>query len=770
MQWIQAKKDLLPVYNLALRRLAKELSTAHQDDWLSDFETSQQNSRANQLLASAIHDNYEGSADHAIQEAILARSLFQKTGNAAGVARSQSEHVYALRRKSKAEDCLRELNLQQQFLTHHRFIALDIEAAYEYAACSAMQKHAETAKKYAKLATQKVMTARYPSLDLRIRSLESALDTSSGWTSQSWRIDQRGLDEFWNGTYRAERAFQFYSDLQEASGQDDLWHTAALLQQEAIAMLNETSRIDFKAIAYFQLGLLYQRSNEGRKAQLVLSKAESLFSMLPESETTRFYKAYVATELSTLQAEEGQAAEAKQRLESIQNTIFQTNNFLVQAPYYQALAEVDRQLNQPRSEILNLQKTIEINEKVLLSLHTEQEKWQQYKKMDGAYHRLLELQIREQQSDTQTLLSWERYRSIQVKNIYRASKAFNQPNEDQRAISYLNKLSNATVISFAVFPHWTSIWIADNRGIQRKEIQVSSDELDHAVRHFIALCSDQNTPIEKVNSSGLRLYNLLLKPVESMLAPERLLLIEGDGILNRIPWSAISTTNQEYLADRFVVVNSSGIFYAAQTGIDHTTYFDKAVVVYPGGVSIHGHTYPPLPQAEKETKAVAGMLPNALPLQGSEATTARFLHELNRASIVHFAGHAQTRASGGELLFHDGPLSTATLEHVQLNHSLIVLSACSTGIAESEDSSRDPNGLVRAFLAAGAREVIATQWDADSGASYAFSKAFYVELMKSKNVVHSVAQAQRAMRLNPSDPRMKHPFYWGAFSLYKTAN
>ena len=140
--------------------------------------------------------------------------------------------------------------------------------------------------------------------------------------------------------------------------------------------------------------------------------------------------------------------------------------------------------------------------------------------------------------------------------------------------------------------------------------------------------------------------------------------------------------------------------------------------------------------------------------------------EIRQASLFHFAGHAETGRTGGELLMRDGALSASKLRNSTLSKSpLVVLSACSTGVTAG-DPSRDPNGLVRAF-SAGASQVVATQWDVDSQASFTFSKNFYTFLLKSADVAIAVSDARKAIR---SDPKKQHPYYWGALKLYGKPN
>jgi CHAT domain-containing protein len=287
--------------------------------------------------------------------------------------------------------------------------------------------------------------------------------------------------------------------------------------------------------------------------------------------------------------------------------------------------------------------------------------------------------------------------------------------------------------------------------------------VESEVERFASLCSDPESALEKVNSSGMRLYQMLLAPLESLLEPNRVLVIEGDGILNRIPWAALSISNQVYLGDRYTLMNSPGLFYAVPRP-SLAARANHALVVYPGAVTLEGHHYEPLPNAQDEVNYITNLLPHAVSLEGKTATVERVLSEMNKASVFHFAGHADIRAAGGELLLRDGPLSASRLHTNTLSKgALVVLSACSTGVTGG-DASRDPNGLVRAFLSAGASQVIATQWDVDSRASFTFSKNFYASLSHSQDVATAVSVAGRAIR---SDPKTQHPYYWGAFELVK---
>ncbi|HXA84115.1 MAG TPA: CHAT domain-containing protein [Candidatus Dormibacteraeota bacterium] len=748
-------------YRSGVNRLAKVLLQNHGDRWLIDFEKAPHPSKAVQLLVSAQAANYGGEYHRAMHDALLARDQFRRYGNVSGATRSLAAYIYALRRQSKAYECVQQLAELDRYLSFRKYKAMEVEAAYAHAICEEMRSNFDSARMYARQSIELADAAKYPSLELFARSAESVLSTSEGRTAQSWRIDSAGLADFWTGTYRAERAFQFYSDLQEASAHQGLWRLTLAMQREAVSMLGEIGgRFDFKAIAYFRLGVLYLKNGDSKSAEWAFSRSESIFHSRPESKTTQFYRAYLAIERSRIEAEQGQVIAAEERLKQIRPLVERINNFVVLVPYYQASAEVNRKQNRPPEEAAYLQRAIQLNQKAFHTLRTEQDRWQQLQEMDGTYHRLLELRLQNARSATSTFQDWETYRALQFASTSRAQHF--AANASFLA-SRVNSLQHSTVISFAVFPDSINVWIADNRGIHRVSIPAGKDSLEAEIERFSLLCSDPDSSLEKVNSLGFRLYKMLIDPIEPLLEPGRVLIIEGEGTLNRMPWAALSTSDskQLYLGDRYTIVNSPGLFYSAPSR--SRARLGRAVVVYPGAVTVEGRHYETLPNAEDEVNYILRLLPQAVPLKEGAATTTRVLSEIRQSSLFHFAGHAETGRTGGELLLRDGALSASMLHNSTLSKSpLVVLSACSTGVAAG-DPSRDPNGLVRAFLAAGATQVVATQWDVDSQASFTFSKNFYASLRKSPDVATAVSQARRATR---SDPAKQHPFYWGAFEVF----
>jgi CHAT domain-containing protein len=227
----------------------------------------------------------------------------------------------------------------------------------------------------------------------------------------------------------------------------------------------------------------------------------------------------------------------------------------------------------------------------------------------------------------------------------------------------------------------------------------------------------------------------------------------------------LTTSDGSYLSDKYIIQSSPGLFFSSSNTYVHHT--GAALIVSPGSITLDGRAYANLPDADTEIELVAKLLPHSTQLKGTEANFDHVLEKLAQASIFHFAGHAETRMASGELVLNDGTINASTLRDYHLRkNALIVLSACSTGMATG-DASRDPYGLVRAFLGAGAQDVIATHWDVDSLASSTFSQNFYPALFLTHNTAAAADKARKAIRANST---MAHPFYWAAFEHFGAAH
>jgi CHAT domain-containing protein len=118
----------------------------------------------------------------------------------------------------------------------------------------------------------------------------------------------------------------------------------------------------------------------------------------------------------------------------------------------------------------------------------------------------------------------------------------------------------------------------------------------------------------------------------------------------------------------------------------------------------------------------------------------------------------------------DGLLSFSEVAGLRLNANLVVLSACETASGvQNEELARESGqeqvgqtleGLVRAFLAANARAVLATYWQISTEKqSDDLMRAFYTSA-RTASIGKALQDAQLLLMRNP---KYSHPFYWAPY-------
>ncbi|KXJ15179.1 Tetratricopeptide repeat protein 28 [Exaiptasia diaphana] len=191
-----------------------------------------------------------------------------------------------------------------------------------------------------------------------------------------------------------------------------------------------------------------------------------------------------------------------------------------------------------------------------------------------------------------------------------------------------------------------------------------------------------------------------------------------------------------------------------------------------GYVSRNGRTvtFSPLPGAEDEAIQISNIL-GVQPLIGSQATKETVLRRLQQGvSIIHFAAHG-SKENGQIALAPSKPTTYSspaeekdcilTMKEVQesgIRAQLVVLSCCYSG--RGDVRSEGVVGMTRAFLAAGARAVVASLWAIDDTATNFFMLKFYSHLKNGDSASKSLQQAMKDMR-----EIYEEPMYWAGFFL-----
>lgn len=719
---------------------------------------------ATDFLVKAVAANRDGRLDDALRNATLAiQNPGQYPGNPVAL-RARLERAYSLRRQSRGSDCAKESAVLESYASRLHYEWLATQALLEQSSCQAMIADFDAARRTALRARAAAEDSQYASLLLRALSLEAALDNNEGRIERAWNVTAEGLRSFFSDSFPNERGFQLYSELEFAAEQEGQWQLASDLQKEAIAFIHPLHRYDFEATAHFHLAAVEQALGDIQQAKEELRRSEEIFSTLPSGPSREFLEAESRIALGSLEARFGSLQRASVQLSGVDQAIRKVENFTVRLSYEQAEAELQRRLGNEREEIAHLKRCIEIGEAGYKSLDSAPDRWDWEQTTGKAYRRLIEIELSKAHDPGQTLAEWETYRASAIgsdrvlpleNRILRAKAAI---------LKRTKQLGRSSAIVYARFPDFTAAWLLNQYGVQEFRLPGGSG-VDHLVRMFYLLCSDPTSSEQKVKAIGLRLYQMLFGPIEEQAHLQGIVHIEADGSLATIPWVALTSKDGRYLASRLSVVNTPLAMHAGEK-VD-TNAPDVTLVAYPGAVSFGRTVYQPLQDAAAEARGVAKRSKNVIFLRDGDVTTTNLAANLPHASTFHFAGHAVTRDSGGELVVHgsrDGELfSAGTISRMNLtNLRLAVLAACETGT--SWDAAKNPTGLVGAFLSAGTHRVLASLWAVDSKSTSRLLSNFDSALGPHRDSL----SVDRAWQHTVSLEEAQHPYYWAGFQLFGT--
>ena len=740
--------------------MAVALLQEHQDHWLVDYLAANPPAQAVTSLVDAVTANRNGHLDNAIADARQAIGTPGLKPNDPLVLRAWLEQVYSLRRQSKGLECAKASHFLASSASRLDYAWLSTQVLLEESSCQAMIGDFDQAWRTALRAKDLANQSHYASLFLRAISLLAALDTNEGRIERSWDVSEQGLASFFSEPFPNERGFQFYSELEFAAEQNNQWELAASLQREALAYIHPLGRYDFEATAHSHLAAVEEVLGNVQEARNQISQGQRLFSKLPSGHSRDFLEAESRVALGSLEARFGSPQLAAVQLSGLENLVKNADNFTVRLSYEQAEADLQRRLRNESEEISHLKKCIEIGEAGYQSLTSAPDRWEWERTTGTAYRRLIEIELSGKHDPLQALAEWETYRASAIGKEHVLPLEARITHARAAILIRTKQLGSSNAIVYARFPNFTAAWLLNRNGIQELRLAGGSP-LDRLVKSFYLLCSDPTSSVQKVKTNGLRLYETLVDPIEEQRPLQGIVHVEADGSLATIPWLALTSRDGTYLGARLAIVNTPLVMHGDEDMNGEAPH--GFVIAYPGAVSFGKTVYQPLKDAAEEASKLAERSKEAIFLKGSDVTSANLAANLPRASIFHFAGHAVTRDSGGELLVHgslEGELfSSTTISRLNLtNLRLAVLAACDTGT--SWDATRNPNGLVGAFLTSGTHRVIASLWAVGSNSTSVLLSRFWN--LNPDNNYGAEHAWQRAI-----EPELtKHPYYWAGFQIF----
>ena len=278
------------------------------------------------------------------------------------------------------------------------------------------------------------------------------------------------------------------------------------------------------------------------------------------------------------------------------------------------------------------------------------------------------------------------------------------------------------------------------------------------------------------------LYETLIGPASKELKNIRALCIVPDGLLWTLPFQALTSTRGSYLVQEYALHYAPSLSVLVEMN-SRSTKPDVAGSLVAFGNPVIGRDEKlnqdlcPLPEAEAEVAAVATTVrsPAKKIFIGREAQEKTFKALAPEYSTIHLATHGVldnrdplyshlllTKTEGD--VENDGWLEAREIMNLRLNAELAVLSACETGNGRISPGE-GVIGMSWAFLVAGTRSMLVSQWRVNSASTAQLMKNFYQVLAKRPNTIDKAEALRQASLRLLKDPRYRHPFYWAGFAL-----
>ena len=268
-------------------------------------------------------------------------------------------------------------------------------------------------------------------------------------------------------------------------------------------------------------------------------------------------------------------------------------------------------------------------------------------------------------------------------------------------------------------------------------------------------------------------YNIIVAPVVDLLQESEIIIVP-DPLLYPIPFAALEDDSRQYLSDTFrirIVPSLSTLRLIQHSPSDYHSKTGAIVIGEPevSNVYYRGKHLQlcPLPGARMEAEMI-GRLLGVEPLLGKDATKQAVLDSMHSVSLIHFAAHGYEER--GEIALsplsscetpheEDYLLTMAEISQVRLTAKLVVLSCCHS--ARGQVRAEGVVGIARAFLASGARAVLAALWAVEDKATLQFMNHFYEHLVCGESASESLHQAMNWMR----ESRFSDVEQWAPFIL-----
>ncbi|MBS1796549.1 MAG: CHAT domain-containing protein [Acidobacteria bacterium] len=327
--------------------------------------------------------------------------------------------------------------------------------------------------------------------------------------------------------------------------------------------------------------------------------------------------------------------------------------------------------------------------------------------------------------------------------------------------SLRKKLTDTALIEFAVFDGKLSAFVVTDAELRFFRDFADERTVAAEIRQFLfqvktarfqneLSAANRRLALQRLLSHSQRLYDALLRPLEAAVERKRLIFAAAN-LLHYLPFQALHD-GEGFLVEKREVGYAPSAAILQNCLNRPAPALEKALLV---GVADRL-----TPLVETEIAALGGLFRDSVELRGKRATLKNLHRNVGAADVLHLACHGTFRPDNpafSALALSGGNLTVGDARNLDLTNKLVTLSACETGLNKIV-SGEELIGLMRGFLAAGARSLVLSLWTVSDSSTLGLMKNFYRHILSGSNLSRALQAAQiELLKENP------HPYFWSPF-------
>ena len=351
------------------------------------------------------------------------------------------------------------------------------------------------------------------------------------------------------------------------------------------------------------------------------------------------------------------------------------------------------------------------------------------------------------------------------------ARAFGGSRTDEQTASTVRR--GSAILEYVVLNDRTLIWVSTESRRQLVASRVGGSEITRWTARLVSLIRQGEDSLAERDVEA-RLYRALLAPVSSILDAAKVGRVEivADGPTDDVPFAALRDSSSRFAGRRYAMSYAFAPVVATDEKLAQ-----NVSALFIGDPDWDRSRFPDLGELRAtagEVRAASALYRAPTVLVGGDASRRTLINEIARHDVMHFAGHARVLADNpaashlvlarDSASFQANVLYASEIAALDLRRlRLVVLSAC--GETRGPFMRQQGNGLVQAFLDAGANAVVASSWEADDEATAALTRRFH-ELSRAGVPADEALQRAQIALMDGDAASMAPRRMWAGFRYY----